>query len=114
MLQNWLLLLLKLAITQDQADRSAAIEMAAELDSCTKSPTFGYFSRTNREVCDAITQGGTDHSKAPLLRYASQIENLRLRRAFLGAVGISEQHPTKPSRSTVRRMPSTDLWRGLP
>jgi hypothetical protein len=114
MLQSWLLLLLKLAITQDQADRSAAVEMAAELDSLVKSQaTFGYFSRTNREICDAIMQGRNEHSTTLLLRHASRIENQRLRQAFLGAVGLPDQHLTKQSRPRERRVKSADLWRGL-
>ena len=114
MLQSWLLLVLRLAITQDQADRSAAVEMAAELDSLVKSQaTFGYFSRTNREICDAITQGRNEHSTPLLLRHASRIENQRLRLAFLGAVGLPEQHLVHQPRPRERRVKSADLWRGL-
>lgn len=114
MLQSWLLLVLKLAITQDQADRSAAVEMAAELDSLVKGQaTFGYFSRTNREVCDAIMQVRNEHSTTLLMRHASQIENPRLRQAFFGAVGLPEQPMAKQSRPRERRMKSADLWRGL-
>ena len=114
MLQSWLLLLLRLAITQDQADRSAAVAMAAELDALDKcQATFGYFSRTSHAVCDALVQGGNEQSTNLLLQHASRIENQRLRQAFLGAVGLPEQHSTRQSRPKERRVKSADLWRGL-
>lgn len=108
------MLLLRLAITRDQADRSAAIEMAAELDSLDQSrATFGYFSRTSRDICDAITQSRNESSTTLLRQHASRIENQRLRLAFLSAVGLSEQCLTNQSRPGERRVKSTDLWRGL-
>ena len=55
--QEWLLLLLRYAVTRELSDRSAAFAMADELDSLggqwrPAAPRF--FLKTSQEVCSAI------------------------------------------------------------
>ena len=68
-LQEWLLLLLRYAVTREPSDRSAALAMADELDSLggrwrPAAPRF--FLRTSDEVCSAIVAVGDEHSNAVL------------------------------------------------
>jgi hypothetical protein len=58
--QNWLLLLLRFAITREAADRWAALAAADELDAAgTKRPAApSFFHRTTKEVCEAVLAPG--------------------------------------------------------
>ncbi len=113
-LQNWLLSLLRLAVTHDEADRSAVLDRAMELDSfaTTSAASFSYFDRTSRELCDAVMHGRTEASVAILFQHASRIDNPRLRQAFLAATGFQKQTGAE-RRSKERRSRAADLWRGL-
>ena len=56
--REWLLLLLRFAVTSDAKDQSAALALADEIDSCglqwrPSAPSF--FRRTTNELCKAIT-----------------------------------------------------------
>ena len=56
-LQEWLLLLLRYAVTREPSDRSAALAMADELDSLGGQWRPGaprFFLKTGAEVCSAI------------------------------------------------------------
>jgi hypothetical protein len=88
--REWLLLLLRFAITREQSDRSAVLAMADELDSLgarwrPNAPQF--FHKTSREVCNAILQVAEGHSHPVLLKHCLRIDDPRLRRAFRAATG---------------------------
>jgi hypothetical protein len=111
--QEWLLLLLRFAITQDRLDESAALAMADEFDSWgmqwrPASPRF--FLKTSEEVCAAILAGG-GRGNAVLRKHASRIADLRLKRAFQAAVGILE--PVSAGKARTNHKEHSDLWRGL-
>src|SRR5262249_12595122 len=74
-LHEWLLLLLRFAVTRDPADRSAALAMADELDSLgmrwrPAGPRF--FLQTSDEVCDAVLASG-EWRMAALRKHAARI-----------------------------------------
>ena len=98
--QEWLLLLLRFAITRQQSDRSAALAMADELDSLgacrPHAPRF--FLRTSEGVCEAVLWNG-GHDNAVLLTHVSRIDHPRLRAAFRAAVGLqrSLETPSDPN-----------------
>src|SRR5258708_6475031 len=88
-IRNWLLLLLRFAVTRASADRLAALAAADELDASeargtTAAPSF--FNRTSRQVCEAILAPGDQHSQDVLRRHAGRIDDPRLRRAFAAAL----------------------------
>jgi hypothetical protein len=90
-IRNWLLLLLRFAVTRESADRMAALAAADELDvfeaeGRTAAPSF--FNRTSRQVCEAILAPGDQHSQEVLRRHAGRIDDPRLRRAFQAAVDL--------------------------
>ena len=115
MLQQWLLLILKFAITREETDRTEILEQATALDSLNGNQvaTFRYFTQTSCELCDAIRHSETEPSKARLKQYASNIDNPRLRQAFLGTVDLHEQALPQRSHARLKQMRSAALWRRL-
>jgi hypothetical protein len=89
-IRNWLLALLRFAVTRESADRLAVLTAANELDvSAAKGPAAPrFFHRTSKEVCEAILAAGDEHSHAVLRRHVGRIDDPRLRRAFQAAVDL--------------------------
>jgi hypothetical protein len=113
--REWLLLLLRFAITREHLDLSGALSQADELDSlgvCWRPTAPTFFRRTTNEVCEAIIASGNAQNQV-LQRHLARIDNARLRRAFEGALG---SRPSKlrdnAVKTTARRKP--DLWKDLP
>jgi hypothetical protein len=93
-IREWLLLLLRFAVTRESSDRTAALAMADELDSLggdwrPQAPRF--FFKTTSAVCRAIVEvgDGPNNTNAVLRNHASRIEDPRLREAFRAAVGLA-------------------------
>jgi hypothetical protein len=88
-IREWLLLLLRFAITRDPEDELAASIMAEGIDSLGRLwgkavPTF--FRRSSNEVCQAI-RAPDDPAREPILKtHIRRIEQPELRRAFQAAV----------------------------
>src|SRR5438874_2208369 len=104
--REWLLLLLRFAVTSDAKDQSAALALADEIDACglqwrPSAPSF--FRRTTNELCKAITTLDDPKSVAILKRHLARIDAPALRRAFQAAVNMDE----RTASSTRRRR---DLW----
>jgi hypothetical protein len=115
--QEWLLLLLRFAVTREPSDRSAVLAMADELDSLgarwrPAAPT--YFARTSNEVCELILAVRDGHDHAVLRRHAARIDDPRLRRAFRAAVGFGQPPAPRQGSMKDRRRKNKDLWKGLP
>jgi hypothetical protein len=109
-IDDWLLVLLRFAITRDTADRTAGVEFARLLDAgetgAMRSATF--FARTTVELCQAI--GENDRSQISILRrHLARIENPRLRNTFRAALGL-EASDAPRSQALSRAY----LWQGLP
>ena len=116
-LQEWLLLLLRYAVTREPSDRSAALAMADELDSLggqwrPTAPTF--FLKTSQEVCSAISSVSDGHNDHVLRRHLARIDDPRLRRAFQAAVGLGQELELRRQRSECKGRNDQDLWKGLP
>jgi hypothetical protein len=116
-LREWLLLLLRFAITLETSDQSAAFSLADELDSLglrwrPAAPRF--FLRTTREVCEAIVEGW--HDSVVLRKHLARIDDPRLRRAFRAALGLDRisEPQRQDARKNTRNGNLRDLWRGLP
>jgi hypothetical protein len=98
--REWLLLLLRFAITWDPMDEAAVLAIADEIDALGLSwrpsaPSF--FRRTSREVCKAITALDDPQRATILKNHIARIDNSRLRRAFRAAVDLRE----KSSRTSL-------------
>jgi hypothetical protein len=114
-LREWLLLLLRFAVTREPSDRSAVLAMADELDSLGTrwrpvAPTF--FLRTSFAICEAILGFNDARALAVLRQHLARIDDPRLRRAFQAAAGLSES-PEPPRGPAAIRRKRQDLWKGL-
>jgi hypothetical protein len=108
--REWLLLLLRFAITLDPEDRLAVLLMANGFDRlarrCGRSaPT--YFRRSSHEICDAITTLDDPKREAILDRHIARIGHPRLRQAFQAAV-----YPQRRTLDSFREK-QPDLWTSL-
>jgi hypothetical protein len=108
--REWLLLLLRFAITRKPSDQSAVLAAADELDNVAlrwrpTAPRF--FVRTSHEVCHAILAIDEMHDNAVLRSHVARIDDPRLRRAFQAAVGLQpaaqlQQQGAKRKRPKAR------------
>jgi len=115
-IREWLLLLLRFAVTQEPTDQGTALAVADELDSLgvdskRAKPTF--FVKTSIEVSKAILAVSDGDNNAVLRRHLARIDDPRLRRAFQAAVGLQEasELPKKSAEGKGRK--HQDLWKGL-
>ena len=111
-IREWLLLLLRFAITRDPGDQAAVLSVATEIDSLgpqRKQSTPSFFRRTSSEVCEAIITNDDPRRATILAKHLARIEDLRLRRAFHAAIDLADASP-QVSSETKR----PDLWAGLP
>jgi hypothetical protein len=116
-IREWLLSLLRFAVTREQSDHAIALSIADKLDSTggqwwPAAPRF--FIRTTDEVCAAISVMADGRTSAVLRQHLERIDDPRLRRAFQAALGLQETHEPDWKRETRPRAKSNDLWRGLP
>jgi hypothetical protein len=117
--REWLLLLLRFAITWEPSDESAAHAMADELDSLGAewrpfAPSF--FRRTSSEVCEAMRDPANEAKRVVLRRHLGRIVDLPLRRAFQAALALQEKPAQTAPRTSVKNKKQKerkDLWRGL-
>jgi hypothetical protein len=106
--REWLLLVLRFAITHDAKDQAAVFAMADEIDALGQrwrpsAPSF--FRRTSGEVCNAITALDDPTRASILKKHIARIDDPRLRRAFRAAVNLERE--SRPSAGENERQ---DLW----
>jgi hypothetical protein len=111
-IREWLLLLLRFAITRNAKDQAAALATADEIDALghrwrPSAPSF--FRRTSDEVGKAIVARDDPRRVAILKKHIARIDDLRLRRAFQAAVELERE--SQPAAAGNGR--PKDLWAGL-
>ena len=123
--REWLLLLLRFAVTRDVPDWTAALALARELDTPGHRfdhATPGFFVRTTGELCGAIRSPGDEHARSVIRTHLGRIDDQRLRKAFAAAADLDETadaavQPVSqrtPRESIVdKRRRALELWRGL-
>jgi hypothetical protein len=109
-ISNWLLALLRFAVSLQESDKIAFLATARLLDGGKPqfdAPTFSFFSRTSAELCAAIVSRDDPGSHAILRSYLGRIEDPHLRRVLEAAIGLQSDQ--------LRRTPSgrDNLWTGL-
>jgi len=110
-IREWLLLLLRFAITCDPKDQAAAFAIADEIDALglewrPSAPSF--FRRTSGEVCAAITVLEDPRRITILEKHIARIDDPRLRRAFHGAVDL--ERGSRPAATEHKRQ---HFWTGM-
>ena len=112
-LRAWQLTILRFAVTLDNADRLAVLAIASEIDRLgpqhDSRPAFGFFRRTNAELCAAILRPN-ELSSTVLRQHLARIDDDRLKRVFAAAIETDQ-----PEVSLVGKPIKRDigLWRGL-
>ncbi len=110
-IREWLLLVLRFAITCDAKDQAAAFAMADEIDalghqSRPSAPTF--FRRASGEVCEAINALEDPRRITILKKHIARIDDPRLRRAFQAAVDL--ERGSWPAATEQKRQ---HFWAGM-
>jgi len=110
-IREWLLLLLRFAITCDPKDQAAAFAMADEIDALghqwrPSAPSF--FRRTSGEVCEAIIALEDPRRITILKKHIVRIDDPRLRRAFQATVDLDRG--SRPAATEHKRQ---HFWAGV-
>jgi hypothetical protein len=108
--RDWLLAILRFALTLDNADRAAVMAKAADMDrlgSGSGPSQFTYFVRTSVEFCNCIVDEGNVEKTATLHHHLWKIDDDRMRRSLEAAL-------TRAKPSPRRHRCRENLWKGLP
>jgi hypothetical protein len=110
-IREWLLEILRFAVTLEQCDRAAVMCLAAKMDRLgggTIQSGFSYFTRTSAKLCDCIIAKHDFDKLAELCLYIEKIDDRRLRRALEAALFA------KRNKSARSGQPDREhLWKGL-
>ena len=114
--RDWLLTILRYAVTLHDADRSAVLVIAEEIDKlgshAEEPPAFKFFRRTSIELCSAISDAQNSKKSAVLHLHLKRIDDGRLRRAFEAAID-EDTSPATNDADKMRKRGAQDLWKGL-
>jgi len=114
--KDWLLALLRFAVTLHDADRSAVIVIADEIDRlgsyAEDRSAFKFFHRTSTELCSAIFEKQNSKKSAVLRLHLKRIDDCRLRCAFEAAID-ADTSPATSDAEKMRKRGAQDLWKGL-
>lgn len=103
--RDWLLGIVRFAVTLDAADRHTALAMAQEIDGLGSLPgrtRFQFFSRTSTAVCDAISDRADPSRNLVLRQLIGSIADHRLRAVMLAAVALDGAQPS--ARQDAKRV----------
>src|ERR1039457_996029 len=115
--RDWLLAILRFAVTLRDEDRSAVLVAAEEIDRLGKSSedqsAFKFFRNTSIEICSAILEKQNSRGSAVLRLHLNRIEDCRLRRAFAAAIRFGDSSQIIKSAGKIRTRVDQHLWHGL-
>jgi hypothetical protein len=104
--RDWLLAILRFAVTLHDADRSAVLVIAEEIDKlgsrAEDQSAFKFFRRTSTELCSAILDKQNSMRSAILRLHLKRIDDCRLRRAFEAAIKFGDTCRSLPSAMRPR------------
>jgi hypothetical protein len=110
-IREWLLLLLRFAVTRDAKDEAAASAMGDEIDAIGqrwRPPGPSFFRRTTDEIWKAITAPDGAERATILKKHLARIDDPRLRRALAAATDVERRPSLAFSKIDGQR-----LWAGL-
>lgn len=115
--RDWLLAILRFAVTLSDADRSAVLTIAEGIDKLGKRlddrSAYQFFRKTSAELCSAILDKQNSKVSVVLRLHLNRIDDCRLRRAFEAVIELGDTTQIIKSASKTRTQPSQDLWKGL-
>jgi hypothetical protein len=107
--RDWLLAILRFALTLEPADRAAVMAKAADMDRLGKrnGPSqFAYFVRTSVEFCNPVVDQRIIDKAEVLRGHLRKIDDERLRRSLEAALTWTKQ-------AQPRHRCRDNLWKGL-
>jgi hypothetical protein len=114
--RDWLLAILRYAVTLHDADRSTVLVIAEEIDKlgshAEEPPAFKFFRRTSIELCSAILDAQNSNKSAVLHLHLKRIDDCRLRRTFEAAID-EDTSPATSDADKMKKRGAQDLWKGL-
>jgi hypothetical protein len=114
---DWLLALLRYAVTLHDADKSAVLLIAEEIDKLgsrvENRSAFKFFRRTSTKLCSAIVDKRNPKRSAVLHLHLKRINDGRLRRAFGAAIEFGDTYRIVPGIKKISTRDSQELWEGL-
>ncbi len=111
-LREWLLAILRFAVTRDQTDLAAVRSMAYALDRLGSHPdttSFTFFATSSRAFCRAIAEQDDPHRATILRRELARIDDPRLRRTLEAAIEVTPDVVPK----VKKKRDNSSLWKGL-
>jgi hypothetical protein len=113
-IRAWHLAILRFTVTLEDADEQVVLTIATGIDrlsgNCDEKPQFSFFRRTSAELCASIRRQAQP-TEAVLRDYLARIDDIRLKRALIAAIGIEKRGTTMPEGHPK---PENKLWRRLP
>ncbi len=114
MVQDWLFLVLRYAVSRESADRQAILELAGTMDALGKSreqDAFRFFRSQSERLCGAIAAPDTPGRRQMLMAHARRIGQPRLQQMFMLACHLDAREKSVPGFG--RTDSRADLWKGL-
>ena len=111
-IRDWLLAILRFAVTLEQSDKAVVLAMAKDMDRaglCVASTAFAFFERSSTELCDAIAVADDPKRDKTLSSYLTRIDDPRLRRAIEAAIDFK---PPATHFPNSKKRDRANLWRG--
>ena len=105
-IRDWLLAIVRFAITLEQADRQTVLDIALEMDGLGFLPgrsSFSYFLRTSTEVCRAIADRDDPDRTAILRRHVGAIDDRRLRQVTASAIDLEGACQVRLAKARLER-----------
>lgn len=114
MVQDWLFLVLRFAVSREMRDRDAVLELAAKMDTLGKhgeQETFRFFRSHSERLCGAIAAPDAPGRRETLMAHARRIVQSPLQQAFLLICRLESRE--KVMSRAGRPGNRSELWKGL-
>lgn len=114
MVQDWLFLVLRYAVSREARDLQAVLEFAGKMDTLGQERNqgaFRFFRRHSGQLCTAIAAPETPARRQMLTAHARRIGQPQLEQAFLRACRLETRK--KALSGFGRTGNRSELWKGL-
>jgi hypothetical protein len=112
--QDWLFLVLRYAVSREARDRQAVLDLAAKMDALGEErdrEAFRFFRSHSERLCIAIAAPDTPDRRQILMAHARRIGQPRLQQAFRRACHLESRKKVFPESG--RTNSRSELWKGL-
>jgi hypothetical protein len=114
MVQDWLFLVLRYAVSRGARDERAVLDLAAKIDTLNQRrdlEAFRFFRSYSERLCIAIAAPDALGHRQILMAHARRIGQPRLKQAFLRTCQLEPRE--KGSMESAKTNSRSELWKGL-